>query len=514
MVHLTYPTHLVFEDWMKFVTDPKDLGLGLVVLEYSMVHEIGDEDDAGYEHTHILVKFQNSIDTRNARYFDFTSLHPHIKRVTNSTHWINAAKYHTKQGIPFTNIILKEDLPLIELIWACDSVSDAIQKYGSNIRHIGGIIAAFNNKPRARRDEPDVDWQPWQREVLDELTTPADDRTINWLWDPHGNSGKTFLCKHMEEFNNTFVSSHANVRDAATQLREMLRVNSKILAVFFNFTRQTQEHKVYQALESFKDGFLTVQKYIGGNVNIPSPHVYVFANYMPDIYKVSLDRWYIRTITGGREFYHRFTGFDLDSWIRDTMAKHAMDQQEAIEKFKSMVIGQIQLPESKVPPPRLTLRLSALGEAPPPPIVYTSPTIPTPVVTPVATPVASPSPLATPPTYTQRSTSIVSSKVPVSTTRTPRTPIATTPRALLSPISSPPSQLSQPSQRIQPSQRVVPVRRTAIVTPNAVRSRVVPVDQQPTIPEYGPDPAFIAKFNATRPISTTRTPIVKPLSFF
>lgn len=517
MIHLTYPTHLVFEDWMKFVSDPKDTGLesdpkdtglGLVILEYSMVHEIGTAGDDSYEHTHILVKFEHPVDTRNSRFFDFNSLHPHIKRVTSKVHWFNIIKYHTKQGIPFANVSVTDELPLVELIWACDSISDAIKKYGGNIRHIGGIIAAYNNKPTPPKEEPDVDWQPWQREVLDELNQPPDDRTINWMWDPYGNSGKTFLCKHMEEYRNTFVSSHANIRDAATQLREMIRAKSKVLAVFFNFTRQTQEHKVYQALESFKDGFLTVQKYVGSNVNIPSPHVYVFANYMPDIYKVSLDRWYIRTITGGRDFYHRFTGHDLDSWIRDTMNKHGMDQPEALEKFRSMVISQLQLPESKVPPPKLTLRLPALGEAPPPPITYTSPIVPSPIITPVATP----SPLDTPPTYSRRPTSIISTrisntvpiaKVPI--TRPSATRVSTA-RAHISPISSPPSQYSQPSHH--------PVNRTTLVTPNAVRSapyksRVILVADHP-ISEYGPDPDFLNKFNAARPTSTTH---IKPTTF-
>jgi hypothetical protein len=176
-----------------------------------------------------------------------------------------------------------------------------------------------------------------------------------------------------------------------------------------------------------------------------------------------------------------------------------------------MVINQLQLPESKVPPPKLTLRLPALGEAPPPPITYTSPIVPSPIITPVATP----SPLDTPPAYSRRPTSIISTRIS-NTVPIAKVPITrpspnrrSTPRAPISPISSPPSQSSQPSQH------TTPVKRTTLVTPNAVRStpykpRVAPVKSHP-ISEYGPDPDFLNKFNAARPASTSR---IKPTTLF
>lgn len=402
MIHLTYPTHVVFKDWMSFVSDK----LAFNIVEYSMVHEVGEKSRDGYEHTHILVKFDKNIQSRNPRIFDFNSLHPHIRRVSSKPYWRNVVNYHTKQGEPYTNIIL-ESGSFVDDVWSCESPSDALLANCDNPRQAGGILATYNHKPKPAKIEPLVNWQPWQSQLLHEIETYTsdDDRTINWIWDPFGNSGKTFFVKHLADYKGAFVSSHGNVRDLATQLKETLKSQDEVNTALFNFTRQSKEHKIYQALESIKDGLLCAQKYLGGTITLPSPQVYVFANYFPDIYEVSLDRWLIRTITAGRDFCHIFTGHDLDQWLRTTMAELYIDRQEALDKFKSLLSSQLEPAPTKIHAPLTTIPLPRLGDITKPSSSRITPALIKPLSPPreeLPLPKTTSPGLITPPTYEQR----------------------------------------------------------------------------------------------------------------
>ena len=52
----------------------------------------------------------------------------------------------------------------------------------------------------------------------------------------------------------------------------------------------------YSAIESLKDGLLFSGKYEGGVKLFPPPHVVIFANFLPDMTKLSIDRWDIHTL--------------------------------------------------------------------------------------------------------------------------------------------------------------------------------------------------------------------------
>jgi len=342
MLHLTYDGHIDFDSWIVFVSSPKSkTTLGLQISEFSMVHETGE---SGYQHSHILVKFLNAVKSINPRIFDFNGIHPNIKKVTTPTHWNNTVNYHAKQGTPKTSL---KSIPLISQIWSHDTVSEALLNMCVSTRDVGGIIAAFQYKPIDYGSPPDVNWRPWQSELITELDAKPDDRTLNWIWDHTGHSGKTFLAKYMGMYKGSFVSSTANIYHVATQIHEFLKHGHTILTVIFNFTRQTEEHKVYQALESLKDGLVTSQKYKGTTLFFPSPHVVIMANYLPDITQASLDRWKMRTLKDGTHFKHTFTGIQLENWIKSTN----LDRHDALELFKNRIIDDLNKPGINSPLP-------------------------------------------------------------------------------------------------------------------------------------------------------------------
>lgn len=343
MLHLTYKSHIDFTEWLKHVGVSKNKkGLGFPIKEFSMVHETSDSQ---YEHTHILVKFEKAIQSKNCRIFDYKDIHPYIQKVTNLVHWDRVVVYHTKQGKPYT--MLKTE-SVISDVWSHDTVSDAILNMCKTTREVGGVIAAFNYKPIDYGEPPDMNWRPWQTELINELEEKPDDRTINWIWDPKGHSGKTILAKYMGMYKGAFVSTQANIYHVATQLQEALKAKHSFLTVIFNFTRQTEEHKVYQALESLKDGLVTSQKYKGTTLYFECPHVVVFANYLPDITQATVDRWKIRTITRGEEFKHEFGGKEMNKWISDMMSLKSIDRNEAIKLLIESVEADLESPFDKI----------------------------------------------------------------------------------------------------------------------------------------------------------------------
>jgi len=66
--------------------------------------------------------------------------------------------------------------------------------------------------------------------------------------------------------------------------------------VIMNLSRQAEGAFSYAAVESLKDGLVFSGKYEGGHRLFPRPHVIIFSNWFPDLSKLSLDRWDIRTL--------------------------------------------------------------------------------------------------------------------------------------------------------------------------------------------------------------------------
>ena len=104
-IHLTYKSHIPPEAWLSWLSKVKDIKIE----SYSIVHEKGNILTP-YDHTHILINFGYTFQTRNSRYFDWKNpitgenIHPNIKIVKTANHWKNVIVYHYKEGIPHTNI--------------------------------------------------------------------------------------------------------------------------------------------------------------------------------------------------------------------------------------------------------------------------------------------------------------------------------------------------------------------------------------------------------------------------
>lgn len=337
-IHLTYKSHIDAEDYLAWFRDYHDK---YEITQFSIVNETGETD---YEHTHVLLRFNRMFQTRNCRTFDYNEFHPNIRKVTTKAHWNNVVKYHTKQGTPYTNIegvrSARED---ILDIWSHDTLAAALLNCCKSVKEIGGTIAAFNCKPIDYGTAPDVVWRPWQARQKEIMDGPAHPDHIDWIYDPVGLAGKSFFAKHMGMYEGTFVTTTGNVYHVATQLQKVIEQSPEsVLAVIFNFTRQKECHKVYDAIEALKDGMVSTQKYRGETLYLKeTPHVVVFANYLPHLHHISARKWNLKIIDEyGQDFTAIATGEWIDWYIRKYLHDndlHRFDKQGTREACMNII---------------------------------------------------------------------------------------------------------------------------------------------------------------------------------
>lgn len=130
----------------------------------------------------------------------------------------------------------------------------------------------------------------WQRKCLELLERP-DDRSIAWFYDLPGNSGKSTFFKWLATRPTAFYLDGGKKQDNIFLLKE----HHNILLV--DLPRQSKDYVPYSTFETFKNGIWTSTKYEGNRVHRKEPGiVIVVANFLPDVTKLSMDRWDIYNI--------------------------------------------------------------------------------------------------------------------------------------------------------------------------------------------------------------------------
>lgn len=135
--------------------------------------------------------------------------------------------------------------------------------------------------------------RPWQKRIEDIIKEAPDDRTINWIYDPSGNNGKTVFCKYLAVKHNAIIATAGDAKDIANLLSNEVETSNRDLndntTIVFNLARHSNIS--YKALEGVKDGLMTNLKYECKQLIFNCPHVWVFANEEPLFHKLSRDRW-------------------------------------------------------------------------------------------------------------------------------------------------------------------------------------------------------------------------------
>lgn len=138
----------------------------------------------------------------------------------------------------------------------------------------------------------------WQLKLLDEVLQSPDDRTIMWIFEREGNTGKTQFCKYLAVMHDALIIS-GGAKDIkhgiVTYIDKMGRAPKIVMC---NIPRTKEDFVSYAGLEEVKDGIFFSPKYESSMVVYNSPHLICFANFEPDYNALSLDRWNVQEIMG------------------------------------------------------------------------------------------------------------------------------------------------------------------------------------------------------------------------
>lgn len=132
----------------------------------------------------------------------------------------------------------------------------------------------------------------WQRNLVDYLSGQPHPRQIMWLYDPIGNTGKSYFSGHFSALDKYIITGGKNADIYYAYNYEPL--------VIFDLPRAKEDKVCYDVMESFKNGYFLSTKYECKPVRFNVPHVVVFANFMPEMSQLSADRWNIKQIKNAR----------------------------------------------------------------------------------------------------------------------------------------------------------------------------------------------------------------------
>lgn len=173
------------------------------------------------------------------------------------------------------------------------------------------------------------DWYPWQREVYDMLfdrngnVKPAKERRITYIFDVHGNNGKSLFLKHLL-FTHSDVTllaeaSSSQLKSAIVQVAH----DTKVFLIDMPRTADASYNGIFNALEHLKNGVVSSQMYGAQKLAMFNcPHVILTGNIIADFGALSPDRWQILEID------------NESKTLKDTTKKHRKIAEFLIESQK------------------------------------------------------------------------------------------------------------------------------------------------------------------------------------
>lgn len=196
---------------------------------------------------------------------------------TGKAHYQFFFETHNKDGIRFST--LHKLMPNTHFEPTKSSLEDNFNYCAKERNYTTNIVNVFIPKLT-----PDIMY-PWQKKCRDIALGLPDERSIFWFWDELGCSGKTCMAKYLTIFHNAIP-----LRGKTNDILHCASEHSSLLYVFIS-PRTTEDYFPYEGLELVKDGFFMSGKYESKPICRPSPHVFVFANFEPNLSKCSADRW-------------------------------------------------------------------------------------------------------------------------------------------------------------------------------------------------------------------------------
>ena len=139
----------------------------------------------------------------------------------------------------------------------------------------------------------------WQKEVI-RISKVWDTRTVNYLYDPIGGTGKSIIGTYMGVHKLAVKIPFAN--DYKDVMR-MVMDRPKRGCYLIDMPRAIRKEKLFQlfsAIESIKNGYAYDDRYSFKEEYFDCPCVWIFSNKLPDQSLLTRDRWKFWQIQAGQ----------------------------------------------------------------------------------------------------------------------------------------------------------------------------------------------------------------------
>lgn len=195
-----------------------------------------------------------------------------------------------------------------------DTQIEAPRKFGFLMPYKASDLALFQSHDR---------WYPWQFVIWEKLLessiysssikiTNPNDRTIIWVTDLYGNSGKSKFVKNICYKDNLNVcklsfGSSAQLRSACISAGQK---QIYFIDIPRTLGRDDSINDIISVVEDIKNGFVVTTMYgLHKQLLFEPPHVVIFANFDPPEEKLSSDRWDIYQICKDKNLTEKKNGF-------------------------------------------------------------------------------------------------------------------------------------------------------------------------------------------------------------
>lgn len=135
----------------------------------------------------------------------------------------------------------------------------------------------------------------WQTQVW-ELLDNQQERSILWVFEAKGNTGKSSLVKYLCVHKHAIILS-GKASDIKYGVVKYFELNKRYpTLITIDVPRTRKEFLQYSAIEELKNGCFFSGKYEGGMCIFNCPKIVCFSNSLPDLKAMSRDRWQIYNI--------------------------------------------------------------------------------------------------------------------------------------------------------------------------------------------------------------------------
>lgn len=160
---------------------------------------------------------------------------------------------------------------------------DTVNAFMKFIKHARHVINEHKSEEYMKNNYTEIVPNDNQKIILEHIKS-QNDRQITWVHDPVGNTGKTYLSKHL-------IASQSAIRFTNGRTNDIAYAYKNNPIVVFDFARSCEERINYQIIEDLKNGMIFSSKYESQCKIFTPPKIVIMANFAPNITAMSADRW-------------------------------------------------------------------------------------------------------------------------------------------------------------------------------------------------------------------------------